>query len=165
MATKSSVSVNQSHTVQTKLVIPPDTNHIETIFGGQVLSYIDEIAAISAMRHCNNVVVTASIDRVNFVGSAKVGDILILEAFVASTGNTSMEVYVKVYSENLLKKEKKLTTTSFLTMVAVDESGNPTEVPTVMPETEEQQELFNTAQRRKAERIKGQSSSAIGAAR
>ncbi len=151
---RQSTSVNQSHTLQTRLVIPPDTNHIETIFGGKVLSYIDEIAAISAMRHCNKVVVTASIDSVNFVGAAKVGDILILEAFVSSTGRTSMEVYVKVYSENLLEKVKKVTTTSFLTMVAVDEQGTPTEVPLVVPETEEQKWLFQTSQQRREQRKK-----------
>jgi acyl-CoA hydrolase len=149
---KSSVSSNQSYTVQTRLVIPPDTNHIDTIFGGQVLSFIDEIAAITAMRHSNSVVVTASIDSVNFVGSAKVGDILILQAFVASTGRTSMEVYVEVFSENLLKKEKKLTTTSFLTMVAVDKDGKPSAVPGVVPETEQQKLLFETAAVRREQR-------------
>ena len=68
-----------SKTIQTKLVLPPDTNHLGTIFGGTVLAYIDEIAAITAMRHSGTAVVTASIDTVNFLSSAKVGDILILE--------------------------------------------------------------------------------------
>ncbi|MFC7371454.1 acyl-CoA thioesterase [Fictibacillus iocasae] len=146
------VPSSQSYTIQTRLVIPPDTNHIDTIFGGQVLSFIDEIAAITAMRHSNSVVVTASIDSVNFVGSAKVGDILILQAFVASTGRTSMEVYVEVFSENLLKKEKKLTTTSILTMVAVDEDGKPCPVPGVIPETLMQQRLLETAPIRREQR-------------
>lgn len=89
------ISTNVSRTYQTKLVLPPDTNHLGTIFGGTVLSYIDEIAAISAMKHSRRVVVTASIDTVNFYSSAKVGDILTLEASVISTGTSSMEVHVR----------------------------------------------------------------------
>ena len=70
------VPMSQSRTIQTKLVLPPDTNHLQTIFGGQVLSYIDEIAAITAMKHSKTAVVTASIDSVDFVSSARVGDVL-----------------------------------------------------------------------------------------
>ncbi|MBW9235676.1 acyl-CoA thioesterase, partial [Leptospira santarosai] len=72
-------------TIQTHLVLPPDTNHHETIFGGRVLSYIDEIGAITAMKHCNMPVVTASIDSVDFLSSARVGDVLEMEAIVSST--------------------------------------------------------------------------------
>jgi acyl-CoA hydrolase len=136
------ISVNVSRTYQTKLVLPPDTNHMETIFGGTILSYIDEIAAISAMKHSRKVVVTASIDAVHFVSSAKVGDILTLEAFVLSTGRTSMKVYVKVECENLEEEEKRLTTTSTLTMVALDEYGKPTPVPKVMLEADWEKELL-----------------------
>jgi acyl-CoA hydrolase len=145
-------SVERSRTVQTRLVLPPDTNHMHTIFGGKVLSYIDEIAALSAMKHSNSVVVTASIDSVDFLSSATVGDALSLEAYVTSTGRTSMEVYVKVYSTNLLNSVKTLTTESFLTMVAVDEDGKPKPVPKVIPETEEEKRLFNSAVLRKEHR-------------
>ncbi|WP_181347608.1 acyl-CoA thioesterase [Thalassobacillus sp. CUG 92003] len=147
------VSSNQSRTIQTRLVLPPDTNHMETIFGGQVLAYIDEIAAISAMKHCRKVVVTASMDRVQFMSSAKVGHILTLEAFVTGTGRSSMEVYVKVESEDLLNGETTLTTTSFLTMVAKDEHGRPCAVPQVVPETAEEKQLFENYQERKQKRI------------
>lgn len=143
---------SKSRTIITKLVLPPDTNHLETIFGGKVLSYIDEIAALSAMKHSNSVVVTASIDSVDFISSAKVGDALSLEAFVTSTGRTSMEVYVKVHSTNLLTDEKRLTTESFLTMVAVDQLHKPIPVPRVIPETEEEERLFTTASARKENR-------------
>ncbi len=147
-----SYPVQRSRTIQTKLVLPPDTNHLQTIFGGKVLSYIDEIAALSAMKHSNSVVVTASIDSVDFLSSAKVGDALSLEAFVTSTGRSSMEVYVKVYSDNLLTNEKTLTTESFLTMVAVDPNGKPIAVPGVLPETEEEKRLYETAPARKENR-------------
>ncbi|MRG87563.1 acyl-CoA thioesterase [Salinibacillus xinjiangensis] len=148
------LSSHVSRTIQTKLVLPPDTNHIGTIFGGTVLSYIDEIAAITAMKHSKKVVVTASIDTVNFLSSARVGDILMLEAVVVSTGRTSMEVYVKVECENLETGDRTLTTTSILTMVATNQDGKPTKVPGVIPETEEEQALHQEAQARKHRRLK-----------
>ncbi|MFD2679227.1 acyl-CoA thioesterase [Bacillus seohaeanensis] len=147
------LSSNDSRTIQTKLVLPPDTNHMGTIFGGTILAYIDEIAAISAMKHSKMVVVTASIDTVNFLSSAKVGDILTLEAFVISTGRTSMEVYVKVECENLKMRSRTLTTTSILTMVAIDDDGAPSEVPGVIPQTEEEKELFEDAKKRRERRL------------
>jgi acyl-CoA hydrolase len=147
------LSSNDSRTIQTKLVLPPDTNHMGTIFGGTILAHIDEIAAISAMKHSKMVVVTASIDTVNFLSSAKVGDILTLEAFVISTGRTSMEVYVKVECENLKTRSRTLTTTSILTMVAIDDDGAPSEVPGVIPQTEEEEKLFQDAKKRRERRL------------
>lgn len=133
------VSVEQSKTIQTRLVLPSDTNHLGTIFGGTVLAYIDEIAAISAMRHARKAVVTVSIDKVDFISSAKVGDILKLEAFVYSTGRTSMKVFVKVETEDLFTGEHHLTTTCFLTMVAIDQNKKPTPVPKVIISEREEQ--------------------------
>ncbi|WP_113926945.1 acyl-CoA thioesterase [Bacillus sp. P14.5] len=147
------LSSHVSRTIVTRLVLPPDTNHMGTIFGGTVLSYIDEIAAISAMKHSRKVVVTASIDTVNFLSSAVVGDILTLEACVVSTGRTSMEVFVKVESEDLESGRKTLTTTSILTMVAKDKEGRPTPVPGVIPQTAEEKRLLKTAQQRKQHRL------------
>ncbi|WP_026700044.1 acyl-CoA thioesterase [Salibacterium aidingense] len=141
-----------SRTVQTRLVLPPDTNHLQTIFGGKVLAYIDEIGALAAMKHCNSVVVSASMDSVDFLSASKAGEALELEAFVTSTGRTSMEVFVRVHSHNLLTGSKRLTTESFLTMVAVDSAGNPIEVPGVIPATEEEHRLYDTAPARKEHR-------------
>ncbi|KGX89470.1 acyl-CoA thioesterase [Pontibacillus marinus] len=143
-----------SKTVQTRLVLPPDTNHLDSIFGGKILAYIDEIAALTAMKHSSSAVVTASIDSVDFLSSAKVGDSLTSEAFVTYTGRSSMEVYVKVTAHNLLKNEQTLTTESFMTMVAVDENGKPKPVPSVLPETDEEKRLFETAPARKENRKK-----------
>ncbi|WP_085993311.1 acyl-CoA thioesterase [Oceanobacillus senegalensis] len=148
------LSSDVSRTIQTKLVLPPDTNHLGTIFGGTVLSFIDEIAAITAMKHSKKAVVTASIDTVNFLSSAKVGDVLMLEAVVVSTGNTSMEVYVKVECEDLESGERKMTTKSLLTMVATNKEGKPTSVPGVIPQTEEEKRLFEEAHLRKYRRLK-----------
>lgn len=144
--------MNESRTIQTKLVLPPDTNHLDTIFGGQVLAYIDEIAAITSMKHAQMPVVTASIDSVDFLSSAVVGDVLELEANVSSTGRTSMEVFVTVHSANLITNERKLTTESFLTMVAIGPDGRPTPVPGVVPESEGEKRLFDSAPARRLHR-------------
>lgn len=147
-------TVSHSRIIQTRLVLPPDTNHLDTIFGGKILAYIDEVAALTAMKHSNCAVVTASIDSVDFLSSAKVGDSLSLEACVTYTGNSSMEVYVKVKAHNLLKNEETLTTESFLTMVAVNGDGKPVLVPPILAETQEEKRLYETAPARKENRKK-----------
>lgn len=139
-------------TIQTRLVLPPDTNHLNSIFGGKVLAYIDEIAALTAMKHASSAVVTASIDSVDFLSSAKVGDSLTLEAYVTYTGTSSMEVYVKVTAHDLIKNEETLTTESFLTMVAVNENGKPVPVPKVSPQSAAEKQMFATAPARKENR-------------
>lgn len=145
--------MKESKTIQTKLVLPPDTNHMNSIFGGIVLAYIDEIAGITAMKHSRRqVAVTASIDSVDFLSSAHVGDVLELEANVTSTGRTSMEVYVRVKSINLQTGEERLTTESFLTMVAMGDDGKPTPVPPVIPESEGEKRFFDTAPARREHR-------------
>lgn len=145
-------TAKESRTVQASLVLPSDTNNHGTIFGGTMMAYIDEVAAIAAMRHSRRVVVTASLDSIDFLTPAKMGNSVCLEAFVTSTGTTSMEVFVKIVSENLLTGERQLTATSFLTFVALDENGKPTPVPPVIPETEEEIYLFEKAGERKAAR-------------
>lgn len=144
--------MSHSRTISTNLVLPPDTNHMQTIFGGKVLAYIDEIAAITAMKHAQTAVVTASIDSVDFLSSAKVGDVLELESVVSSTGRTSMEIFVSVHSIDLHTGERKLTTESFLTFVAMDEHNKPIPVPGVFPETEMEKRLFETGPARREHR-------------
>lgn len=148
--------MSHSRTIQTRLILPPDTNHHNSIFGGKVLAYIDEIAAIAAMKHAQGEVVTASIDSVDFVSAAYAGDMIELEAVVTGTGRTSIEVYVRVVSRNIKTGAKKLTTESFVTMVAIDGEGNPKEVAGVEPETDFERHLFETGpirqEHRKAKR-------------
>ncbi|WCK53377.1 acyl-CoA thioesterase [Aneurinibacillus sp. Ricciae_BoGa-3] len=142
-------TVKESRTIKAKLVLPSDTNNRGTIFGGNVMAYIDEVAAITAMRHSRCSVVTASIDSVDFITPANEGDSVCLEASIASVGRTSMEIFVKVISENLYTGERKLTTTAFTTFVALDENGNPHPVPALIPETEEEKRLIENAAERK----------------
>ncbi len=151
-----------SRTIMTDLVLPPDTNNHGTIFGGRVMAYVDKIASIATMRHSRRPVVTASSDSLDFLEPVTVGEAIRLEAFVTWTHHTSMEVYVKIESENLLTGEVKLTATSYLTFVALGADGRPTQVPPVIPETEEEKWHFETApmryeqrKRRKQERLTG----------
>ena len=141
--------MSASRTIQTKIILTSDINHLQTIFGGHVLAYIDEIAAITAMKHAKTAVVTASIDSVDFLSKARVGEVLELEAAASFTGRTSKEVFVSVCSSNLLTGESNLTTESFLTMVAMDENNRPVPVPAVYPETEAETKLFESAPARK----------------
>lgn len=141
---EATLPMSYSRSIQTRLVLPPDTNHHQSIFGGKVLAYIDEIAAIAAMKHSQGEVVTASIDSVDFISSVFVGNMIELEAIVTGTGRTSMEVYVRVVSRNIKNGTKKLTTESFVTMVAIDAEGKPKEVAGVEPETDFERHLFET---------------------
>jgi acyl-CoA hydrolase len=151
-----------SKTIMTDLVLPPDTNNHGTIFGGNVMAYIDKIASIASMRHARRPVVTASSDSLDFLEPVKAGEAIRLEASVTWTHKTSMEVFVKVESENLMTGEVKLTATSYLTFVALGSDGRPTHVPPVIPETDEEQRQYESGptryelrKQRKLERAKG----------
>ncbi|SFU74631.1 acyl-CoA thioesterase [Alicyclobacillus macrosporangiidus] len=134
-----------SRTVMTDLVLPPDTNNHGTIFGGNVMRYIDKIASIACMRHARKPVVTASSDSLDFLEPIRVGEAVRLEAFVTWTHKTSMEVFVRVESENLMTGEVKTTARAYLTFVAIGPDGRPTEVPPVYPETDEERHHYETA--------------------
>jgi acyl-CoA hydrolase len=155
-------STSCSRTVMTDLVLPPDTNNYGTIFGGKVMAYVDKIASIASMRHARQPVVTASSDSLDFLRPIKSGEAIRLEAFVSYTHQTSMEIFVKIESENLMTGEVKLTGTSYLTFVALGADGRPALVPMVIPETDEERFHFETApdrfllrRQRKEERMMG----------
>ncbi|CAN7565743.1 acyl-CoA thioesterase [Paenibacillus sp. LjRoot153] len=137
-----------SRTVLTEIILPADTNYHNTVFGGRVMQYIDKVATIASMRHCRKSVVTASSDSLDFFAPVKLGEAIQLEAFVTWTHRSSMEVYVKIESENLLTGEKKHTATSFLTFVALDDTGQPCPVPGIIAETDEEKKLFESAEAR-----------------
>ncbi len=128
----------ESLAIKTSLVSPPDTNIHGTMFGGKLMAYIDDVAAIAAMRHARKLAVTASSDSVDFLHPIIEGNSVCLEAFVSYTGRTSMEIFVKVVSENMLTGDRHICAVSFLTFVALDENGQPSEVPQVVPQSEEE---------------------------
>lgn len=149
-----SKTVSQSKAKLVDLVLPPDTNHHGTIFGGKVMAYADKIAAIAAMRHCRKPVVTVRSDSFEFHAPIKSGEAICVEANVVCAHTTSMEVFVKIESENLLTGEKKLTSKAYLTMIAVDEENKPSPVPKVIPETEEEKHHYQLAMERYKSRKK-----------
>ncbi len=135
--------------------MPGDTNAHDTMFGGLLMQHIDETAAISARRHCHGSVVTASNDGVHFHRPIQRDDIVILESYVCSVGRTSMEIFVKILTENCTgDKLRQVAAVSFLTFVALDQNGKPTEVPLVTPESEEENLVHRERDVRKAARLK-----------
>lgn len=137
-----------SRTVMTDLVLPPDTNHHNTIFGGKVMALVDKIACIAAMRHSRKPVVTVGSDNFDFLAPIKTGEAIHLEAYVTWSHKTSMEVYVEVESENLLSGDRTSTARAYLTFIALDEQGKPTPVPQVVPLEEAEKLQFMQAQQR-----------------
>lgn len=114
-----------------EMVFPEQTNHYGTLFGGQALALMDKAAFIAASRYCRRTVVTASSERCDFHTPVRQGQIAELVARVVSTGRTSMAVEVELTGEDLLTGARELATRGRFTMVALDESGRPTPVPTL----------------------------------
>ncbi|QQZ08805.1 acyl-CoA thioesterase [Heyndrickxia vini] len=148
MSNRPTKFMRETLTIKTSHVLPPDTNHHGTLFGGKLMAYIDDTASIAATKFARNPIVTASTDSVDFIKPIRVGDAVTLEAMVTHTGRSSMEVFVKITSEHLLTGEKAIAALSFLTFVAIDENGRPVEVPIVVPETDQEKWLNETAKRR-----------------
>lgn len=141
-----------SRCVKANIVLPPDTQHHHTLFGGRLMKLIDEVAVLSATRHARRPCVTASTDSVDFLSPVRVGDSICLVAYVTWTSRTSMEVFIRSTAEDLMTGERRIAAVSFQTLVAVDDNGKPTPVPGVIPETEEEEYLFRTAPNRAASR-------------
>ncbi|MDQ0059847.1 acyl-CoA thioesterase [Paenibacillus harenae] len=138
----------ESKCFKTARVFPTDVNNHNTLFGGKLMAYIDDIASIAATKHCRRSVVTASTDSVDFLHPIRPSDSVCLEAFVTWTGRSSVEVFVKVIKEDLLSGDRIVAATSFLTFVALNADRKPVPVPGVMPETEEETKLYETAPQR-----------------
>ena len=142
-------TVQNSIVVMHELVLPNDTNVLGNILGGRVMHYMDICAAMSAYKHARSPVVTASVDRLNFLAPAKMGDILILKSSVNYTGNTSMEVGVRIESENTISGEINHTASAYLTFVSLDEQRKPKQVEGINPETADEVRRFKQAEMRK----------------
>ena len=133
---KKSNTVRTSQVTMHELVLPNDTNNLGNVLGGRVMHLMDICAAMSAYKHARTHVVTASVDEMNFLAPAKKGFILILKSSVNYVANSSMEVGVKIESEDPFSGETKHTASAYLTFVSLNESGKPTEVPDIIPETD-----------------------------
>ncbi|OLS26137.1 MAG: putative acyl-CoA thioester hydrolase [Candidatus Heimdallarchaeota archaeon LC_2] len=130
-----------------------DGLELGAVNGGAILNLIDNIAGLAALRHCRTRVVTASIDRMDFLNPVHVGELLVLKARVNYVGRTSMEIGVKIETENLATGTRKKTGHAFLTMVAVSETGSSIIAPKLKLETDEDRSRFKDAKERLTYRI------------
>ncbi|HJY85846.1 MAG TPA: acyl-CoA thioesterase [Candidatus Acidoferrales bacterium] len=142
-----------SRTEMVEVVLPQDANPLGNILGGRVMHLVDIAAAIAAHRHSNSYVVTASVDYVDFRNPIRVGELIILKSSVNRVFRTSMEVGVKVFSENVLSGERKHTTSAYVTFVAIDETGRPQPVPALLPESAEDRRRYRDALARRRIRL------------
>ena len=140
--------VGDSLTEQQYLICPAHINHYGRLFGGQLLKWIDELAGIVAIRHCGGTVTTAAIDNLQFRAPAYSGDMIVLRGCVTCVGTSSMEVRVDTYRE-ALDGRREMINKAYIDMVAIDCKGRPKEVPALVIETEEQQQEWEAAQKRR----------------
>jgi acyl-CoA hydrolase len=150
---KKSKYAKDSSVVMTELVLPNDTNTLNNMMGGRMMHLMDIVSAIAAQKHSNRIVVTASVDNVSFSHPIKLGNVVTLSAKVTRAFNSSMEVHIEVFAEDLQSNESVKSNEAFFTFVAVDQSGNTIDVPELIPETEKEKELYNGALRRRQLRL------------
>jgi len=135
-------------------MLPSDANPMGNVHGGTILKMVDVAAGVTALRHARMNTVTASIDRMDFYNPVYVGNLLTLKASVNYVGMTSMEVGVRIEAENLRTGKVTHTGSCYLTYVAIDENGRPTEVPNIVPETPEEKRRWTAGKERREERLR-----------
>ncbi|HYM40422.1 MAG TPA: acyl-CoA thioesterase [Thermoplasmata archaeon] len=146
--------IGETRTVVERIMMPMDANPAGNVYGGSILKYIDEVATIVAVRHTRTNVVTASIDRMDFLAPMHVGDLLMLRAAINYTGRSSMEIGVRVEAEDPRTGRVVHAGSCYLTMVALDGNGRPTPVPPVSPSNDEERAWFENGRRRREQRLK-----------
>ena len=139
----------ESETVMSELMMPQHANIMGNVFGGVVLSLVDRIAAVCAIRHAQKQCVTVSVDKVDFREPIHVGELVSFLASVNYTGTTSMEVGIKVVTENIQRQSVRHANSCFFTMVAVDDERKPVSVPPLVPATPDQQRRHDAAKVRR----------------
>jgi acyl-CoA hydrolase len=143
----------ESLIVMTELVLPNDTNVFGNLMGGRLMYWMDIAAALSAQKHSNAPVVTASVDNISFENPILLGNVVHIEAKVSRAFNTSMEVHMKVWGEDLKKRIKYKSNEAYYTFVALDDKGHPKSVSQLIAETEDEKKLFDGALRRRQIRL------------
>jgi acyl-CoA hydrolase len=142
-----------SYTMMSELILPNDTNTLGNLMGGKLMYWMDIAGGLAAMKHCNAQVVTASVDNISFQNPIKLGHLLTIEAQVTRAFSTSMEIYLKVYGQDLQTKERYLSNEAYMTFVALGANGRPRTVPLLQPETDTEIEKYNGALRRRQLRL------------
>ncbi len=143
----------ESITVMTEIVLPNDTNSLNNLRGGKILHWMDIASAISAGRHSNAVVVTASVDNVSFENPIKLGDVVIITSQVTRVFNTSMETHIEVWAENLPTQTRYRCNEAYYTFVALDSNGKPKKSVALIPETDDEISRYDGALRRRQLRL------------
>lgn len=137
----------------TELVLPNDTNTLNNLMGGRLMHWMDIVSAIAAQKHSNKIVVTASVDNISFRQPIQLGNVVTLKAKVTRAFSSSMEVRIDVEAEDIPASKKIQSNSAYFTFVAVGPDGKPTDVPEVLPETEEEKHLYDGALRRRQLRL------------
>ena len=145
--------VRDSTSEYSEIALPNDANGLGNVLGGKVMHLVDLAAAMAALRHSRNPVVTAAVDSLHFIHPVRIGELIVLRSSVNRVFRTSMEVGVTVETENLLTGEKRHTCSAYLTFVAVDRNGKAIPVPPVIPETEEEKRRYREAGERREYRL------------
>ena len=138
-----------SKTIQTDLVLPGETNSLYSLFGGELLARMDRVASIAAIKHSEQIVVTASVNNVAFGEPVPVGSILTIEAKVSRAFNSSMEVFIDVWKQNKTNPKMTKVNEAIFTFVALDKQGKTVKIPQVVPETDLEKERYDAALRRR----------------
>jgi acyl-CoA hydrolase len=147
--------VSASRSEMAEVVLPAQTNPLGKLLGGQVMHLVDMAAAMAASRHSNSYVVTASVDYIDFRNAVNLGELVILKSQVNRVFNTSMEVGVEVFSEQILTGQRKHTTTAYVTFVAIDEyTKQPKTVRPLLLKTAEEKRRFREAAERRKTRLR-----------
>jgi uncharacterized protein (TIGR00369 family) len=147
-------TVKESAVIMSQLMSPQDVNIAGNVHGGVIMKFIDTAAGVVAVRHARSNAVTASIDRLDFISPVYPGDLVTCKASLNYVGKKSMEVGVRVETENLLTGEVRHTGSAYLTYVALDRAGKPREVPQLILETEEEKQRNLKAQTRREARLR-----------
>jgi acyl-CoA hydrolase len=145
-------ALKDTQVIMHELVLPNDTNLLGNVLGGRVMHLMDMCAAMSAYKHARTAVVTASVDQLDFLAPVKMGDIMILKSSVNYTGKSSMEVGVRIESENPKTGSIYHTSSAYLTFVSLNDNGKPQGVPMVTPETDVEKQRFEEGRARHEER-------------
>ncbi len=144
----------ESVTTMAQVMQITDANTAGFVHGGSIMKLVDSAAGVAAMRHAQRRVVTAQVDSLTFHAPVHIGDVLSLTACVTQAWKTSMEVEVTVFREDPVTGETDHTTTAYLTMVGLNEHGNPTRVPGLAPATMEEERRQREAEARRQARIR-----------
>lgn len=143
----------ESEAVLTELMMPHHANVMGNVFGGHILALVDRVAAVAAIRHARKPCVTVSVDKVDFKEPIHVGELVTAYARVNFAGTTSMEVGVKILAEDVISGERRHTNSCYVTYVALNDKGEPTEVPPIVPETADEKRRYERAAQRRASRV------------